>query len=86
MNLLNQFWNWFKIVITGSGNNMKNMETAELKEGARQLVEIIDCYATVGKEMLNNCSKIKGDADGNLTYQQHTLIMLLSGLHITHFP
>jgi hypothetical protein len=53
------------------------MDTIELKEGARQLVEIIDSYTIVGKEMLSNCSKIKGDASGNLTYQQHTLMQLL---------
>ena len=56
---------------------MKNMKEAELKEGAKHLVEIIDSYTAVGKEMLDSCAKIKGDADGNLTYQQHTLMQLL---------
>lgn len=53
------------------------MTSKELKEGAGNLVEIIDSYTVVGKEMLKNCSELKGDAEGNLLYQTHTLMFLL---------
>jgi hypothetical protein len=66
MKLLQKIINWIK-------KKLNMSEKLAPKEGARQLVEIIDSYTATGKEMLKKFA----DPDRQLLYQTRTLILLL---------